>query len=84
MYIVDPFNLPEAIVTVVVDGVCDIGTDFGYSFPLHTNEFEENTWNALLKRVIARFPYGQNKLIRINLEEGLGAVSFIFYFFKRI
>lgn len=75
MYLIDPFSFPEAIVNVVVDGVHDIGTDFGHRFPLHTNENEYDTWYALERRIKERYPEGNNKLIRFNLGDGYTSVS---------
>lgn len=75
MYIIDPFHLPEAVVNVVVDGVSDIGTDFGHRYPLRTNEDEETTWESLEQRVKERYPFGNNKLIRMNLDNGLESVK---------
>ncbi|KAJ8967916.1 hypothetical protein NQ314_002575 [Rhamnusium bicolor] len=40
LYIEDPFNLAETIVSVYVDGVSDIGQQKGHHFPLKTDEDE--------------------------------------------
>lgn len=78
MYLIDPFHLAEAVVNVAVDGVSDIGSDLGHHFPLHTNEAEEDTWNALEKRIVDRYPDGNSNLIRVSLNEGPETVCLLF------
>lgn len=75
MYLIDPFHLAEAVVNVAVDGISDIGSDLGHHFPLHTNEAEEDTWNALEKRIVDRYPDGNSNLIRVSLNEGTEAIA---------
>ncbi|GLV43738.1 steamer duck [Carabus blaptoides fortunei] len=75
MYLVDPFHLADAVVSVVVDGVSDIGSELGHHYPLHTNEDEESTWYALEKRILERYPESENNLIRVELDQGQEAVK---------
>lgn len=75
MYLVDPFHLADAVVSVVVDGVSDIGSELGHHYPVHTNEGEESTWYALEKRVLERYPESENNLVRVELDQGQEAVN---------
>lgn len=75
MYINNPFDMSEAVFVVFIDGVRDLGTDIGHSFPLHTNEPEETTWETVSNKIQQHYPLEKNKLIRINLEDGLTSVS---------
>lgn len=74
-YLVDPFNLPEAVVVVDVDGVADIDQVKGHHFPLVT-DIEDNTFLALSRRVEERFPNGKSEIVHVNLENGLEGVRF--------
>ena len=76
LLIEDPFHLAEAIVTVAVDGVPDIGNSKGHHFPLRTNDVESNVYAALERRVLERYPEGNSQLVRIDLESGLEQVLF--------
>lgn len=69
----DPFNLPEAVVVVDVDGVADIDQVKGHHFPLVT-DIEDNTFSSLKRRVEERFPNGQSDIVNVNLENGLEGV----------
>lgn len=75
LYIEDPFNLAEAIVTVTVDGVADIGQQKGHHFPLRTDEEEVETYQSLERRISERFPEQNTNLVRIDLSSGLDEVS---------
>jgi renin receptor len=74
LFIEDPFNLAEAIVTIAVDGVSDIGTGKGHHFPLKTDEDESNIYSALKRRILQRYPESDSHLVRINLADGLEQV----------
>lgn len=79
MYIIDPFNLAEAIVTVVVEGVTKNSLENNiqqiHSFPLSNDEHEHDTWHELISKVQQRYPYGNSILARIELGNGIDAVS---------
>ncbi|XP_044730028.1 ATPase H(+)-transporting accessory protein 2 [Chrysoperla carnea] len=74
MYIQDPFNYPEALVHVAIEGVTNLGK---YSpldvpkYPLNTDEDEFSTWRAMKHRVIERHPEDNNTLVRVELSGGL-------------
>ncbi|XP_077289172.1 ATPase H(+)-transporting accessory protein 2 [Arctopsyche grandis] len=74
----DPFGSPEAVVEIFVDGISSIGSKGhlkGHKYPLITDYNEFNTWESLHRRITQRFPESGNKLVNINLSEGLGAVN---------
>ncbi|XP_060525561.1 ATPase H(+)-transporting accessory protein 2 [Cylas formicarius] len=73
-YIDNPFDIPEAVVTVVVDGVRDIDQIKGHHFPLTTNEDESHIYNTLTRRIEERYPNENLNLVRIELENGLDDV----------
>ncbi|KAK9752419.1 Renin receptor-like protein [Popillia japonica] len=75
MYLMDPFNLAEAIVTVTVDGVSTLDISKGYNFPLRTDEDESEVYEALKRRVESRYPETTSNLIRIDLSEGLSSLE---------
>lgn len=70
--IVDPFNTPEAVVEVYIDGVSSLGKTVGLKtqdFPLTVDEYEPDTYKAVKHRIEQRFTNGGNKLVQINLSE---------------
>ncbi|XP_059053550.1 ATPase H(+)-transporting accessory protein 2 [Achroia grisella] len=70
--IVDPFNTPEAVVEVYIDGVSTLGKTAGLKtqdFPLTVDEYEPDTYKAVKHRIEQRFTNGGNKLVQINLSE---------------
>lgn len=74
MSITNAFNLPEGVVSIVVEGVDFLGPIKGKKFPLNVDEVEETTWQALSGRLEERD--NDNTLVRIYLGDGLDAVSF--------
>ncbi|KAF7275889.1 hypothetical protein GWI33_011172 [Rhynchophorus ferrugineus] len=74
-YIENPFNIPEAIVTIAVDGVKDIGQNKGHHYPLLTNDDEGRIYRSLAKRISERFPNEEPTLIRVDLANGLDDVK---------
>ncbi|KAL1505513.1 hypothetical protein ABEB36_005061 [Hypothenemus hampei] len=70
-YIANPFNIPEAIVTIAVDGIYDIGQNKGQHYPLLTNDDEGHVFKSLTKRIAERFPNQEPTLIRVDLANGL-------------
>ncbi|XP_018572333.1 renin receptor [Anoplophora glabripennis] len=75
LYIENPFDLPEAIVTVSVDGVADIGQQTGHHYPLRTDEEEVEIYQSLERRISERFPEQNTNLVRIDLSNGLDEVK---------
>ena len=73
MSITSPFNLPEAVVTIAIEGVDSLGAIKGKKFPLNVDEVEETTWQALSGRLEERD--NDNSLVRIYLGDGLDAVN---------
>nr|XP_054003981.1 ATPase H(+)-transporting accessory protein 2 isoform X1 [Hylaeus anthracinus] len=71
--IADPFNLPEAVVVVAIEGVGSLDIPKGKRFPLNVNEVEETTWQALRERLEERD--NDNTLVRISLGDGLDALG---------
>ncbi|XP_058795338.1 ATPase H(+)-transporting accessory protein 2 isoform X2 [Phymastichus coffea] len=71
--ITSPFNLPEAIVAIAVEGVESLGAIKGKKFPLNVDEVEETTWQALSGRLEERD--SDNTLVRIYLGDGLDALG---------
>lgn len=74
-YIENPFNIPEAIVTIAVDGVKDIGQNKGHHYPLLTNDDESRVYRSLAKRITERFPDEEPTLIRVDLANGLDEIK---------
>lgn len=70
MYIKDPFALAKSVVTVVVDGVSDISTPNGYTFPLETDRIDADIYETLKYRIEQREFGTPNVLINLNLAEG--------------
>lgn len=69
-----PFDLPKAVVVVVVEGVDSLEMIEGKKYPLIPDQSEETTWqllsNLLQKRILHNFT------VRLYLGDGLDAVSF--------
>lgn len=74
-YIENPFNIPEAIVTIAVDGVKDIGQNKGHHYSLLTNDDESRVYRSLAKRITERFPDEEPTLIRVDLTNGLDDIK---------
>ncbi|XP_013139745.1 PREDICTED: renin receptor [Papilio polytes] len=69
--IVDPFNTPEAIVEVYVEGVSSLGSiveSKGRNYPLVVDEYEPDTFNVIKHRIEQRFSNGGNILTNIQLS----------------
>ena len=74
MRIKNPLELPEALVGIAVEGIDSLGIDKAHiKYPLNVDEYEETTWQALSGRLAERD--NDNHLVRINLADGLDAVS---------
>lgn len=73
LYVLNPFDLPKCVVTVYIDGINNF-EDIGHRFTLRNDENEMYTWKSLEMRVKERYPFGNNILARINLEDGIDAV----------
>uniref|UniRef100_A0ABD2WA21 Renin receptor n=1 Tax=Trichogramma kaykai TaxID=54128 RepID=A0ABD2WA21_9HYME len=92
--ITSPFDLPEAVVAIAVEGVDSLGAIKGKKYPLLADEVEEATWQNLRGRLEQRD--NDNLLVRIYLGDGLDAVSITlnifwllhhnihYYFFKKL
>ncbi|CAH2240665.1 jg220 [Pararge aegeria aegeria] len=81
--IVDPFNTPEAVVEVYIDGVSSLGDTTGLKtkdFPLTVDEYEPDTYDAVRHRIKQRFTNGGNNLVNIRLSDpdDLASVSNVF------
>lgn len=76
-FIADPFNLPEALVSIAIEGVESIESSRGIRFPLVVDEVEETTWQAVNRRLEERD--SNNTLVRIHVGDGLNAVSINYY-----
>lgn len=75
IYLIDPFNLARAVVTVTVDGISTLDISKGHNFPLRTDEDESEVYENVKKRVQARYPEEGNHLIRVDLTDGLSSVQ---------
>ncbi|PSN44884.1 hypothetical protein C0J52_06190 [Blattella germanica] len=76
--VLDPFHFAEAVVTLVVDGVSNLGFSDGQRYPLNTDEDESVTWQALHDRVLRRYPDQNATLLRVDLTEQLDSVKQLF------
>ncbi|KOB77302.1 Renin receptor [Operophtera brumata] len=56
LFITDPFNTPEAVVEVYIDGVSSLG-------------YAPDTYDRIKHRVTQRFTKGGNRLVSINLSD---------------
>lgn len=83
MYLMDPFNLAQAVVTVTIDGVSTLDISKGNNFPLRTDEDENEVFESLKRRVEDRYPESANSLIRIDLSEGISSLE-LYPEFQRI
>ncbi|KPI99933.1 Renin receptor [Papilio xuthus] len=69
--IVDPFNTPEAIVEVYVEGVSSLGSIVeakARNYPLVVDEYEPDTFKVIKHRIEQRFSNGGNTLTNIQLS----------------
>ncbi|XP_023316656.1 renin receptor isoform X1 [Trichogramma pretiosum] len=71
--ITSPFDLPEAVVAIAVEGVDSLGAIKGKKYPLLADEVEEATWQNLRGRLEQRD--NDNLLVRIYLGDGLDALG---------
>ncbi|XP_063983047.1 ATPase H(+)-transporting accessory protein 2 isoform X2 [Diachasmimorpha longicaudata] len=69
----DPFLLPEALVSIVIEGVESVKSPRGKHFPLNVDEVEEVTWQAVSRRLEERDT--NNTLVRIRVGDGLDALG---------
>lgn len=70
--------MPKALVAIAIDGVETLPVRKDMSkvkFPLIVDEVEETTWQAIRSRVEERS--SDNTLVRINLSDGVDAVSML-------
>ncbi|CAG9579812.1 unnamed protein product [Danaus chrysippus] len=70
--ITDPFNTPEAVVQVYIDGISSLGENSGLKskkYPLIVDEYEPDAYDAIKHRIKQRFINGNNKLVNIGLSE---------------
>lgn len=68
--------MPKALVAISIDGVEELPflqDKIKVTFPLIVDEAEETTWQAIRSRVEERS--NDNTLVRINLSDGVDAVS---------
>ncbi|KAJ8718998.1 hypothetical protein PYW07_016554 [Mythimna separata] len=81
MYVMDPFNTPEACVEVYIDGVSSLGANSGLkskTYPLTVDEYEPDTFGAVKHRIKQRFTNGGNKLVNIKLSNRYELESDVF------
>ncbi|XP_011301396.1 renin receptor isoform X3 [Fopius arisanus] len=71
--ITDPFALPEALVSIAIEGVETLKSPRGKHFPLNVDEVEETTWQAVSRRLEERD--NNNTLVRICVGDGLDALG---------
>ncbi|XP_021195486.2 ATPase H(+)-transporting accessory protein 2 [Helicoverpa armigera] len=72
MYVMDPFNTPEAVVEVYIDGVSSLGETAGLkskTYPLIVNEYEPDTFQGVKHRIKQRFTNGGNKIANVKLYD---------------
>lgn len=66
--------MPKALVVIAVDGIENLPNFIdGITFPMTVDEVEETTWQAIRSRIEERS--NDNTLVRINLSDGVDAVS---------
>ncbi|KAG5888803.1 hypothetical protein JTB14_007078 [Gonioctena quinquepunctata] len=75
LYLNDPFNVAQAIVTIDVDGVADIGQQKGHHYPLLTDTDGEQIFNSLKRRIEEHYPDQKTNLVNIDLSDGLEDVQ---------
>lgn len=71
MYLLDPFGVAQAIVTVYVDGVSDIDQQKGHRFLLKTDIGESKIFENLERRINEHYPKEETNAVRIQLSNGL-------------
>ncbi|XP_012284064.1 renin receptor isoform X2 [Orussus abietinus] len=71
--IINPFDLPVAVVGMAIEGVDSLESPTGMKFPLNVDEVEETTWQALSGRLEERDK--NNTLVRIYLGDGVDALG---------
>lgn len=72
----DPFSFPQALVVIACDGMETLPpmeNKNKITYSLIVDEMEETTWQAIRSRVEERS--NDNTLVRINLSDGVDAVS---------
>ncbi|KAH9628600.1 hypothetical protein HF086_010334 [Spodoptera exigua] len=71
MYVVDPFNTPEAVVEIYIDGVSSLGHTGlkTKTYPLIVDEYEPDTYQGVKHRIKQRFTNGGNKIVNIKLTD---------------
>lgn len=67
--------MPKALVAISIDGIeqLPLKDENKITYPMLFDEAEETTWQALRSRVEERS--SDNMLVRINLSDGVDAVS---------
>lgn len=71
--IVKPFDLPESLVVIVVNGVESLHIADSKTYPLHADEDEEATWHDINTGIMNRG--SRNTLVRFNLGDGVIALG---------
>ncbi|XP_026473180.1 renin receptor-like [Ctenocephalides felis] len=66
----NPFQLPKAVVTVVVEGTDKLSLDSKNTYPLVVDEELDNTWDSLDKRFKERYPFDDLTLVNLELPNG--------------
>uniref|UniRef100_A0A6M2DYZ3 Putative renin receptor-like protein n=1 Tax=Xenopsylla cheopis TaxID=163159 RepID=A0A6M2DYZ3_XENCH len=66
----NPFDLPKAVVTVVVEGVDSLDTKSENVYALEADEDLSNTWMSLDTRFKTRYPYDDLTLVNMDLPNG--------------
>lgn len=72
----DPFSIPQALVVIACDGMemlPPMEDKNKITYSLIVDEMEETTWQAIRSRIEERS--NDNTLVRINLSDGVDAVS---------
>lgn len=75
LYLLSPFDLAKAIVTIDVDGVRDIGLLKGHSYSMKTNQDENEVYDEIAERIEERIPSSEGNLHRFDLKDGLETVQ---------
>lgn len=81
----DPFSMPTALVAIPIDGIESMAflqsetCKNKITYHMTVDEVEETTWQAIRSRIEERSTDNtDNTLVRINLSDGVDAVSIIF------
>nr|XP_021195614.2 ATPase H(+)-transporting accessory protein 2 [Helicoverpa armigera] len=72
LHVIDPFNTPEAVVEVYIDGIASLGIHAGTdmkTYPLIVDEYEPDTFRGVKHRINTRFSNGGNKIVHIKLSD---------------